>query len=222
MRKQLNGLLRLNRDDLWISLGMACLPFFLIHLVTNIVMVGVRPDETIMIGGMVLPFSAGLAAFTVTAGNCQISFSQAIQFSCTRSRARKLVLALAGIWTAIATAAAFLLLAFERFCAMSVWRFLSRRPDLLLDDFGFVWWGIPAGAAVGFLLGLLYAALLLRFGTKGITAWLILWFGGLATMQILPWKTHEVTNVLFPVLGIVTVLVILWSLWVMKRYSITK
>ena len=222
MWKQIKGLLSLNKDDLWIALGMACGPFFLVHLVTNLVMVGIHPRETIMIGGMVLPFSAGLAAFTVTAGNCQISFSQAVRFGCTRSRARKLVLAIAGILTVISTAAAFLLLVFERLCAMPLWRFLSGRPDLLLDDFGFVWWGVPLGAAIGFLLGLLYAALLLRFGTKGITAWLILWFGGLAMIQVLPWKTHEVTNVLFPALGIAAVLAVIWSLRVMGRHCLTK
>ena len=222
MWKQIKGLLSLNKDDLWIALGMACGPFFLVHLVTNLVMVGIHPRETIMIGGMVLPFSAGLAAFTVTAGNCQISFSQAVRFGCTRSRARKLVLAMAGILTVISTAAAFLLLVFERLCAMPLWRFLSGRPDLLLDDFGFFWWGVPLGAAIGFLLGLLYAALLLRFGTKGITAWLILWFGGLAMIQVLPWKTHEVTNVLFPALGIAAVLAVIWSLRVMGRHCLTK
>ena len=78
------------------------------------------------------------------------------------------------------------------------------------------------GAAIGFLLGLLYAALLLRFGAKGITTWLILWFGGLTMMQVLPWKTHEVTNVLFPVLGIAAVVAVIWSLWVMGRHCLTK
>ena len=222
MMKQIKSLLLLNKEDLWIALGMACGPFFLVHLVTNLVMVGIHPRETIMIGGMVLPFSAGLAAFTVTAGNCQISFSQAVRFGCTRSRARKLVLAMAGILTVISTAAAFLLLVFERLCAMPLWRFLSGRPDQLLDDFGFVWWGVPLGSAIGFQLGLLYAALLLRFGAKGITAWLILWFGGLAMIQVLPWKTHEVTNVLFPALGIAAVLAVIWSLRVMGRHCLTK
>ena len=222
MWKQIKSLLLLNKEDLWIALGMACLPFFLVHLVTGLVMVGIHPRETIMIGGMVLPLSAGLAAFTVTAANCQVSFSQAVRFSCTRKRARKLVLAMAGILTVIATAASFLLLVFERLCAMPLWRFLSGRPDLLLDDFGFVWWGVPLGSAIGFLLGLLYAALLLRFGAKGITTWLILWFGVLTMMQVLPWKTHEVTNVLFPVLGIAAVVAVIWSLWVMGRHCLTK
>ena len=222
MWKQLKGLLCLNRDDLWIALGLTCGPLFLVHLVTNIVMIGIHPRETIMIGGMILPFSAGLAAFAVTTGNCQISFSQAIQFGCTRKRARLLVLGMAGILTLAATAAAFLLLAFERLCAMSVWRALSGNPGLLLDDFGFAWWSIPLGAAIGFLLGLLYAALLLRFGAKGVWAWMVLWFGGLAGMQALPWKTHEVTNVLFPVLGIAAVLAVVWSLWIMGRHCLTK
>ena len=53
MWKQIKGLLSLNKDDLWIALGMACGPFFLVHLVTNLVMVGIHPRETIMIGGMV-------------------------------------------------------------------------------------------------------------------------------------------------------------------------
>lgn len=222
MWKQIKGLLAINKSDLLIALGMTCLPWLLVHLVTAGVMLILRPDESILIGGMVLPFSVGIAAYTVTAGNAQITFTQAIQFSCSRKRAMPLALGMAGLMTALAVAVGSLLLALERLCAMPVWRLLSGDPKLLVDDFDFVWWGIPLGAAVGFALGLFYAALLLRFGSKGVYAYLVLWFGGLIGFQALPWRTYEVTNVLFPALGALAVLAVAWSVRSMLRHCLTK
>lgn len=222
MWKKFTALFALNRDDLWIALGMSGLPFLLVHLVTAGVMVLVRPDESIFVGGMLLPFSVGIAAFSVTAGNVQVTFSQAVRFSATRKHALVLTLGLAGSLTALSAALGCLLIAFERGPAMDLWRVLSRNPELLVDDFGFVWWAIPLGAVVGFTVGLLYGAALLRFGGLAVAGFMIIWFGGIAGVQLLPWKTHEVTNILLPALVLLGVLGVVWSVWTMLHHSVTK
>lgn len=222
MGKKLKQLLQLNLDDLPIALGMVSLPWLLIHLVTGVVMVGIHPDESIMIAGTLLPIAVGLAACTVTMGNTQITFVQAVKFGSTRKTALALTLAQTAIETLEATALGLFLLFLERVGSMPFWRFLSGNPELLVDDFGFVWWSIPLGAVIGFAVGLLYGAALLRFGTKALRGFLVVWFGGLAGVQLLPWKTHEVTNVLFPVLALLGILGAVWSVWTMLHHSITK
>lgn len=222
MWKKIKALLALNKSDLLIALGLTAAPWLIIHLITSGVMLIVRPYESIFVSGMLLPLSVGIAAFTVTAGNAQMTFSQAVRFSCSRKRALPMVLAMAGLMSFLSMAVGSLLLALERTCSMPVWRVLSGNTGLLVDDFGFVWWGIPLGTVIGFALGLIYAVLLLRFGNKGVTAWMILWFGGMAAFQALPWRTHEVTNVLIPVLAVLLVLSVVWSVRSMLKLSIPK
>lgn len=222
MGKKLKQLLQLNLDDLPIALGMVSLPWLLIHLVTGVVMVGMHPDESIMIAGTLLPIAVGLAAYTVTMGNTQITFVQAVKFGSTRKTALALTLAQTAIETLEATALGLFLLFLERVGSMPFWRFLSGNPELLVDDFGFVWWAIPAGAAVGYIIGLWYGATVLRFGPKAYWAFMIVWVGGLAVFQSLPWKTHEVTNILIPVLVVLAALATAWSVRSLLRISITK
>ena len=68
MWNKLKALLALNLEDIPVALGFVVAPWLLIHLVTCVVMLIVRPDESIMISGMMLPFTVGLACFASCAG----------------------------------------------------------------------------------------------------------------------------------------------------------
>lgn len=221
MKKQLFTLLDINRSDFLYALGLTAGPWLLVYVVTAVVMVLVRPDESIMIGGAIIPIGVGLAAFAVTSGNTMISFTQAIQFGRTRKRALGLTLGMAGGLTLASVVLGTVLLVLERH-SMPLWRALSRNPGLLLDDFGVVWWAIPTAALAGFAIGLIYGATVLRFGGKAIWGTMVCWLGGLALFQMLPWKTHEVTNILIPVLAALMALGTAWSVWYMLRHSLTK
>ena len=222
MGQKLKKLLALNADDLPVALGFVAGPWLLIHLVTCAVMLIVRPDESIMISGMLLPFAVGIAAFTVTSGNTQITFLQAVKFSSTRKTALKLTLLQTLLESALALVLGVALLAFERNLAMPMWRILSGNMGLLVDDFGYVWWAVPAGTAVGYLVGLWYGTLVLRYSKKGFWLFYFLCIGSPAALQLLPWKTHEVTNILIPVLIAALILSAVWSVWALLRLSITK
>ena len=91
-----------------------------------------------------------------------------------------------------------------------------------MDDFGFIWWAVPLGAIIGYLIGLWYGVTILKLGSKGYWVFLLVWIGGMTVFQLLPWKTHEVTNILIPVLAAVLVLSAVWSVWSLLRLSITK
>lgn len=222
MWKQLKTLLNINKSDFLFALGMTALPFLLVHLVTAGVMLIIRPDESIFIGGVLLPISVGIAAFAVTGSNAMITFTQAVQFGRTRKRALGLTLSMAAIMTVVAMVLGAALLVFERDLAMPLWRVLSGNLGLLVDDFGIVWWGIPVGALVGYVIGLWYGTMCLRFGSKAYWAFLIVWVGGLAIFQALPWRTHEVTNILIPVLVVLMLLACVWSVRTMLKLSVTK
>lgn len=222
MGKKLKALLALNLGDISAMLGFAAGPWLLIHLVTCVVMLVVRPDESIMISGMMLPFTVGLSAFAVTSGNTMTTFTNAVKFSATRKTALKLVLCQTAIESAQAMALGMFLLFLERVGSMPVWRFLSGNPELLVDDFGFVWWAVPLGALVGYLIGLWYGATILKLGSKGYWVFLCIWLGGMTVFQLLPWKTHEVTNILIPVSVVIAVLAAAWSVWTLLRFSFTK
>lgn len=73
------------------------------------------------------------------------------------------------------------------------------------------WWLLIFALAVGG--GVIVGALIQRFGSKG--GWII-WGICMAPVflgQLLPWQTYEITNWLFPALGVIFVAGFLWSLW---------
>lgn len=222
MGKKLKALLALNLEDIPVALGFAAGPWLLVHLVTCVVMLVVRPDESIMISGMLLPITVGLACFAVTSGNTMLTFSHAVKMSTTRKTALKLVLCQTAIESLQALALGAFLLFWERFASMPVWRFLSGNPELLVDDFGFVWWTLPLGALVGYLGGLWYGTMVLRFGGKAIWFFSISWFACLTVFQMLPWRTHEITNILSPAACLTLALAVLWSVRTLLQLSITK
>ena len=73
------------------------------------------------------------------------------------------------------------------------------------------WWLLIFVAAVAG--GTIAGALIQRFGSKG--GW-ILWgfcMGPMLLGQLLPWRTHVITDWLFPLLAVVFVAGFLWSIW---------
>lgn len=90
---------------------------------------------------------------------------------------------------------------------------LPEKTLIIVGDFtlDWYWWLLIFAAAVGG--GLIAGALIQRFGSKG--GW-ILWGICMAPVflgQLLPWRTHEITNWLFPLLGVLFVAGFLWSIW---------
>lgn len=84
---------------------------------------------------------------------------------------------------------------------------------LIIETFtlDWYWWLLIFALAVGG--GVIVGALIQRFGSKG--GWII-WGICMAPMilgQLLPWETYEITNWLFPLLGVLFVAGFLWSLW---------
>lgn len=222
MKGKLIPLLRATWQTSVSALFITAFPFLLIHLITAGVMVILRPDESIYIGCMILSLSVGFSAFMAGSGNILTLFPLAVRLGSSRKMALSLTLSMTALQTLTCLAGAYLLLLFERCSALPLWQWLSRNPGLLVDDFGLVWWGPLLGWGAGFLLGLCYAAGLLRFGSKAQWGTLTLWLVLCALFPRLPWKTHEVTDILFPVLTVLLALGVLASLRSLLRHCITS
>ena len=84
---------------------------------------------------------------------------------------------------------------------------------LIIETFtlDWYWWLLIFALAVGG--GVIVGAVIQRFGSKG--GWIIWGFcmTPMILAQVLPWRTHEITDWLFPLLGVLFVAGFLWSIW---------
>lgn len=93
------------------------------------------------------------------------------------------------------------------------WVPMPEKTLLIVGDFtlDWYWWLLIFAVAVGG--GVVAGAVIQRFSSKG--GWII-WGFCMAPVilgQVLPWRTHEITNWLFPLLGVLFVAGFLWSVW---------
>lgn len=84
---------------------------------------------------------------------------------------------------------------------------------IIVGDFTLDWYWWLLIFAVAVMGATIIGAVIQRFGSKG--GWII-W--GICMVpvflgQLLPWQTYEITNWLFPLLGVIFVAGFLWSLW---------
>ena len=84
---------------------------------------------------------------------------------------------------------------------------------LIIETFtlDWYWWLLIFAAAVAG--GTIIGAVIQRFGSKG--GWIIWGFCMVPVFlgQLLPWRTHEITDWLFPLLGVIFIAGFLWSIW---------
>jgi len=222
MWKEIKDFSEVNYTDWLVVLGGPAAIFLLLQLIIDGVMIAIKPDETIFMSCVLLAMVAFVCCFAVSHGNFTINYPQLIRFGLTRKRAFRVVGGMTGLMLLGCAALSTALILFERTLSMHIWRSFSRNPALLVEDFGFVWWAVPLAALGGWLVGLFGAALVLRFGGKGQMFGFTLYFGGLIGFQALPWKTHEVTNILIPALVVFAIAAAVWSVWTLLRLRITK
>lgn len=244
MTKQRMGLLSANQDDLILLTGVIGGAFLLIHVISALALKFSGENTSILLSGILLPIFAGVVMALLGAGHVLLTFAQAVRFSQTRRRALSLAAGQIGVECALAVALCAGLSALERAFAPAFWKWLigaqtitwgigGRRipegsvwaPDLtelFIEDFAIVWWGLPCiilgAAALGFIGG----AIILRFGKQGGWAIWGAWMLGCLGLPRLPWRTHEVTNVLVPALIIAGVAAFLWSVWSLLRAVIRE
>lgn len=191
----LRKVLKLNRDDLLLYLCVEVGLFLLIQVITGFVMAFFRPEDAVMISGIVLPIVAGFLAGVAGVAHVVVIFDQALRFGQTRRRALGLTLGLFVFEGLFALALAAMLAVAERYLCPFLWTALSGArgwttggtlpvpiPEgspapawdgvLLVRCFALEWWWYPVILVIALVCGLIIGAAVQRFGGKA--GW-VLW-----------------------------------------------
>lgn len=210
----LKKLIRLNLDDLWLTVGVVGFFFLLIHLGTAVVLHFFFASEhsSLLLSGVVLPIVSAIVIAILSLGHTMLNFTTAVKFSQNRRRALGLTLGLVGFEATCSMGFAALLALLERAVAPRFWMWLTgaqyltvwrggqiRQDDsswavtLFVEDFALDWWWFPLLAAAAVLLGIIMGALILRFGRRGSWVLLVLWMTICFAPQLLPWDASWFT-----------------------------
>ena len=86
---------------------------------------------------------------------------------------------------------------------------------LFVETFTLDWYWWLLAFVVGLCGGLIFGAFIQRFGAKG--GWII--YGAVMVpvllSQVLPWEHYQITDWLFPLLGVLVLAGLIWSVWSM-------
>lgn len=209
----LKKLIRLNLDDLWLTVGVVGFFFLLIHLGTAVVLHFFFASEhsSLLLSGVVLPIVSAIVIAILSLGHTMLNFTTAVKFSQNRRRALGLTLGLVGFEALCSMGFAALLALLERAVAPRFWMWLTGADGLsigrgghsflltagdnplLVEDFSLDWWWFPLLAAAAVLLGIIMGALILRFGRRGSWVLLVLWMAICFAPQLLPWDASWFT-----------------------------
>lgn len=185
----LYSLFQLHIPVLRIQLAVLWGAFLVIQLIISVVMVLIRPEESILISGTLLPFAGAFSLFALTQRLVLVTFQDGVRMGRTRRQMLGLTLALIGADTLLVSLSALLLPWLERTLCIRLWALLARRPGaavmveapgggqlwdpsydtglLRVEDFGLdAWWLAPLILLAGLLLGFLLAALTQRLGPR--------------------------------------------------------
>lgn len=223
----LKKIIQLNLDDLLLYLGVEGGLFLLLETVFCCVMYFAKPEDGITVCSVLMPIIAGFVALIAGISHVGVSFDQALRFGQTRRRALGLTLGLMAFEGAFGLALAGVLAALERLVCPALWARLAGMDGwtaspvpgagnlLKVEVFTLDWYWWLLAFAAGLCGGLIAGAVIQRFGAKG--GWIVYGacFGPMILMQILPWRTHQITDWLFPLLGVLAVSALIWSLWSM-------
>lgn len=245
MLKQVKGVLRLNLDDLAVHAGVLGGLFLVVHVVTALAVRFSGEGSSLMLSGVLLPVVGAFVLLIISVGHVLLTFDQAVRFGRARRRALALTMGQILIESAFVTALATGLNALERAFAPALWLKLSGRhvihwgvdgmriPEgmqaeyevlwqdiLFIEDFALDWWVPPLILLLGAAAGLVVGAVVQRFGKWGAWSLWALWMGFFLIFNRLPWRTHEVVNWLVPLLAVIGVVGLLWSVWSLLHATI--
>lgn len=119
----LKKLIRLNLDDLWLTVGVVGFFFLLIHLGTAVVLHFFFASEhsSLLLSGVVLPIVSAIVIAILSLGHTMLNFTTAVKFSQNRRRSLGLTLGLVGFETTCSMGFAALLALLERAVAPRFW-----------------------------------------------------------------------------------------------------
>ena len=160
-------LFKLHIPVLRLQLAVLWGAFLVIQFIISAVMLLLRPEESILISGTLLPFAGGFILFALTQRLVLVDFQNGVRMGRTRRKMLGLTLALIGADALLVSLSALLLPWLERTLCIRLWAPSYDAGLLRVEDFGLdAWWLAPLILLAGLLLGFLLAALTQRFGPR--------------------------------------------------------
>ena len=166
-------LFKLHIPVLRLQLAVLWGAFLVIQFIISAVMLLLRPEESILISGTLLPFAGGFILFALTQRLVLVDFQNGVRMGRTRRKMLGLTLALIGADALLVSLSALLLPWLERTLCIRLWALLARRPGAAVmvkapggGQLWDPWWLAPLILLAGLLLGFLLAALTQRFGPR--------------------------------------------------------
>lgn len=211
--------IRWNWDDFVLVAAVPAVLFLLLELVIGIVLLTVRPDTTVAIGGIMLPMAGGIFALIASVNTPTVMFDLLVKNSVTRRRALLGTASMMLLLTAETMLVGWLLGQADVLIARA---WVDHLPWLEAVEFeGVLPLWIWALAAVGItLFGLGGGAALQRFGIK---AFWVLWGAWMALMLLssqIDWEALFGMTATLPLLAAAAVGLGGWGCWSLLRSSV--
>ena len=121
-------LFKLHIPVLRLQLAVLWGAFLVIQFIISVVMVLIRPEESILISGTLLPFAGAFSLFALTQRLVLVTFQDGVRMGRTRRQMLGLTLALIGADALLVSLSALLLPWLERTLCIRLWALLARRP----------------------------------------------------------------------------------------------
>lgn len=121
-------LFKLHIPVLRLQLAVLWGAFLVIQFIISAVMLLLRPEESILISGTLLPFAGGFILFALTQRLVLVDFQNRVRMGRTRRKMLGLTLALIGADALLVSLSALLLPWLERTLCIRLWALLARRP----------------------------------------------------------------------------------------------
>jgi len=242
MLLKLKNLIRINLDDLNLFAKVLGGLFLIIHVITGFAVKFSGEGSSLLLSGAILPIVSALLVLITTVGHVHTTHLHAVRMGQTRKGAMALMAGVVLFEGVFVMAFSALLNALERLFAPSFWMWLAGaeriaigresmvvypegyvRGDtslLAIEDFSLAWHWWLLLLLGGMVLGMIIGAVVDRFGGKGASFLWIFYFALIFGQNLLPWKTHEVTNILFPALAIAAAAGFIWSIHSLLRTTI--
>lgn len=226
----LKKLMRLNWDDYVWAAAVPTGVFLITQIVTAVVMALVKPGwpdfEGLSISGILLPGICAFMAVLFAFGHVGISFDMAVKFGCTRRRALAQLVGVLLTQSTLGWGLSALYILMEQRLLPYVWAAVRGVPGPLTTEvIAIPLWVLPllfVGSITG---GILFGALVQRFGRKG--SWVL--FGAYMAVLIVPQMLpsgffDRSPAMLFPVLGVTAFVMLLcgfvWAVWSLLHTSV--
>lgn len=218
--KRFKSVFLLNTDDFLLYLSLLLFPFLAVHLIMLAVMVIAKPENTVLICGMILAIITAVIGFTSSYAHNSLSFSQYVAFGLTRKRALCLSTSISIAQSLCSAGIAIALATLEQRFTLSLCRCFRGQMVSVEINIPVEWWVFVLAALGGVVLGLISSGVIHRFGRTG--AWVL--YGVFMAMcffpQYLPWEKYTITDWLFPLLLLCILSALVWSIHTLLHATI--